>query len=83
MGGKDQWADSPITQTPCPKCNHNEVPPPPLLPRCRLLWTLTRSHSAQAYYVEQQTRGGDEAMTVFYRCAKCKHQRVSFSPFRR
>ena len=27
----------------------------------------------QAYYWHLQTRSGDEAMTTFYRCTKCKH----------
>jgi DNA-directed RNA polymerase III subunit RPC11 len=26
----------------------------------------------QAYFVEQQTRGGDEASTTFYQCTECK-----------
>jgi DNA-directed RNA polymerase subunit M len=27
----------------------------------------------KAYYWHVQTRSGDEAMTTFYRCTKCKH----------
>ncbi len=27
----------------------------------------------KAYYWHAQTRSGDEAMTTFYRCTKCKH----------
>jgi len=27
----------------------------------------------KAYYWHIQTRSGDEAMTTFYRCTKCKH----------
>ena len=32
-----------------------------------------KCHNKEAYYWHIQTRSGDEAMTTFYRCTKCKH----------
>lgn len=32
-----------------------------------------RCHHTKAFYIQMQTRSGDEGSTLFYKCSGCKH----------
>lgn len=32
-----------------------------------------KCHNLKAYYWQVQTRSGDESMTIFFRCSKCRY----------